>query len=71
MVTTADLDGGQILEFYWGDPIEAAKRFIVKPHACAFVTVLCFFVISVILHLGCNKYVKNMYILCEWYVYTM
>ncbi len=34
----ADLDGDQVLEFYWVDPIEAA--FIVRPHDCAFVSVL-------------------------------
>ncbi len=30
-VTTADLDGDQVLYFYWIDPTEAAKRFISKP----------------------------------------
>ncbi len=41
MVTTADLDGDQVLDFYWVDPIEAAKRFIIKRHDCMFVSVLC------------------------------
>ncbi len=39
-VTTANLDGDQVLESYWVDPIEAAKGFIIKPYDCAFVTVL-------------------------------
>ncbi len=39
-ITTADLDGDQVLDFYWVDPIDAAKRFIIKPHDCAFVSVL-------------------------------
>ncbi len=25
------MDGDQVLDFYWIDPIEAAKRFISKP----------------------------------------
>ncbi len=40
MTCAADLDGYQVLEFSWVDPIEAAKQFIVKPHDCAFVSVL-------------------------------
>ena len=27
----AALDGDQVLDFYWIDPIDAAKRFISKP----------------------------------------
>jgi hypothetical protein len=27
----AELDGNQVLNFYWIDPIDAAKRFISKP----------------------------------------
>ena len=40
MVTTADLDGDQVLDFYWVGPIEAAKQFIINRHDCAFVSVL-------------------------------
>ncbi len=28
-----------MLDFYWLDPIEAAKRLIIKPHDCSFVSV--------------------------------
>jgi hypothetical protein len=28
---TTELDGDQVLDFYWMDPIDAAKRFISKP----------------------------------------
>ncbi len=39
-VTTTDLEGDQVLHFYWVDPIDAGKWFILKPHDCAFVPVL-------------------------------
>ncbi len=31
ILTTTDLDGDQVFDSYWIDPIEAAKRFISKP----------------------------------------
>ncbi len=40
MATTADLDEDQVFDFYWVDPVEAVKRFIIKPHDCVFVSVL-------------------------------